>query len=57
MAVHLSGPLDRERIRQWLDSLLWERGSRREDVFRIKGMLQLAGSQRWHILQARAAMW
>jgi G3E family GTPase len=54
-------PLRMLRLRHWLDELLWERGgggggggggARREDIFRIKGLLSVEGSASKWVLQA-----
>lgn len=45
--------LDLARLRHWLDTLLWEGTADAVDLFRIKGLLSVAGSERKHILQAR----
>ena len=47
--------LDLPRLRHWLDTLLWEGTAEAADLFRIKGLLHVAGSERKHILQARWA--
>ena len=44
--------LDLPRLRHWLDTLLWEQTAEAVDLFRIKGLLHVAGSGRKHILQA-----
>lgn len=46
-------PLDLQRLRHWLDELLWEeeRGEGRPDVFRVKALLWVAGSGHKHICQ------
>jgi G3E family GTPase len=45
-------PLDLPRLRHWLDTLLWEQTAEAVDLFRIKGLLHVAGSGRKHVLQA-----
>lgn len=39
------------RLKEWLDTLLWERGADTADVYRMKGILSVAGSDRRRILQ------
>ncbi|KAL4424961.1 hypothetical protein ABPG77_002846 [Micractinium sp. CCAP 211/92] len=52
VTIHLPGaPLDLPRLRRWLDTLLWEETAEAADLFRIKGLLHVAGSDRKHILQ------
>lgn len=43
--LRVQRPLDLGRLRHWLDGLLWERESRPEDVYRIKGLLRVAGPE------------
>ena len=45
-------PLDLPRLRHWLDTLLWEQTAETVDLFRIKGLLHVAGSGYKHVLQA-----
>ena len=40
------------RLRLWLDTLLWETDAEREDVYRMKGVMHVQGSDRQHALQA-----
>lgn len=54
VTISLPGaPLDLSRLRHWLDCLLWEGTADSADLFRIKGLLHVAGtgSSRKHILQ------
>lgn len=52
VTIHLPGaPLDLPSLRRWLDTLLWEGTADAADLFRIKGLLHVAGSARKHILQ------
>lgn len=54
VTIHLpDAALDFARLRRWLDALLWEGTAEAADLFRIKGLLHVAGSQRKHILQGR----
>ena len=46
-------PLQLERLRYWLDDLLWEeRTPDRPDIFRVKGLLWVEGSPHKHVCQA-----
>ena len=40
------------RVRDWLDTALWEKTSHKQDIYRMKGLLNVAGSDAAHILQA-----
>ena len=40
------------RLKDWLDSLLWDKGTPTQDIYRMKGLLKVAGSSRAHVLQA-----
>lgn len=40
------------RLQHWLDTLLWEANAAREDVYRMKGIINVQGSERQHVLQA-----
>lgn len=40
------------RLKDWLDSLLWDKGSPTQDIYRMKGLLKVAGSPKAHVLQA-----
>ena len=40
------------RLKDWLDSLLWDKGSPTQDIYRMKGLLKVAGSSQAHVLQA-----
>lgn len=48
----LDRPLVLTTLRHWLDELLWERGTRKEDMMRIKGLLYVSGSPCKWVLQA-----
>jgi G3E family GTPase len=48
VGVHLEKPLDREKINQWISKLLREKGT---DIFRMKGILSLAGSDNRFVYQ------
>ncbi|PSC71484.1 COBW domain-containing 1-like [Micractinium conductrix] len=52
VTVHLPGaPLDLDHLRRWLDGLLWEETAEPVDLFRMKGLLHVAGSERKQVLQ------
>ena len=42
-------------MRQWAEALLWDRSPEGPDVFRMKGVLLVAGSPRQHLLQVLGA--
>jgi G3E family GTPase len=44
----LERPFDRQRLEEWLKTLLAERG---DDIFRMKGILALANEPRRYVLQ------
>lgn len=44
--------LARCRLKDWLDSLLWDKGRPVQDIYRMKGLLKIAGSSKAHVLQA-----
>jgi G3E family GTPase len=48
VGVHLEKPLDREKINQWISTLLRDKGT---DIFRMKGILSLAGSDNRFVYQ------
>lgn len=39
------------KLRAWLDMMLWERDGERDDIYRMKGVIHVAGSSRLHVLQ------
>lgn len=45
-------PVDLEKFKRWVDSLLWERDKVTEDIYRMKGVLAIRGSPKKHMLQA-----
>ena len=64
-SVVLEGPLHLQRLRHWLDELLWEGpaagaeggaahggGRRRPEILRAKGLLAVEGSAAKHVVQA-----
>lgn len=40
------------RLRDWLDNVLWEKEAHKQDIYRMKGLLNIAGKDEAHILQA-----
>jgi len=52
VSLRLQQPLDLQRVRQWVEGLLWDRVAGGPDVFRMKGVLATADSPRQHLLQA-----
>ncbi|KAL4172888.1 hypothetical protein KRP22_008048 [Phytophthora ramorum] len=50
------GPLDQDKLERWLGELLWEQdddvGSERQKLFRVKGVIAVAGEPNKFILQA-----
>jgi len=51
-SLRAPGLLDMEKFKQWLDQLLWEGDGATEDVFRMKGLLHVPGSDRKQVFQA-----
>ena len=43
------------RLREWVEALLWDRQPDSADVFRMKGVLHVAGSQTQRLLQVIGA--
>ncbi len=43
-------------MRRWAEALLWDRSPEGPDVFRLKGVLLIAGSPRQHLLQVLGAL-
>ncbi len=40
------------RLREWLEDVLWEGSTSFGEVYRLKGVVQVQGSQKAHIVQA-----
>ena len=40
------------RLKDWLDTLLWEKGTATQDIYRMKGLIRVIGSEKAHVLQA-----
>mmetsp|Transcript_34255 Transcript_34255/g.101811 ORF Transcript_34255/g.101811 Transcript_34255/m.101811 type:complete len:424 (-) Transcript_34255:408-1679(-) len=47
-----SKPLDLEKTKKFMDRLLWDREIHPEDIYRVKGLLQIAGSDSKHVVHA-----
>lgn len=52
VSLSVSSALDLDALSHWLDVLLWERNAGSPDVLRLKGVLNVAGSDKMHMLQA-----
>ncbi|KAL3144018.1 hypothetical protein ABBQ32_003822 [Trebouxia sp. C0010 RCD-2024] len=52
VSITQPGQVDMVRLKDWLDSLLWDKGSPTQDIYRMKGLLKVAGSPKAHVLQA-----
>ena len=48
VGIHLEGPIDRKKLERWLGKLLREQG---QDIFRMKGVLDIAGSDARFVFQ------
>ena len=53
VSIAIDGDLDLETFDRWVESLL---DSRHEDLYRLKGIIALAGSPRRYIIQAVHAL-
>jgi len=40
------------RLKDWLDTLLWEKDTATQDIYRMKGLIRVLGSPQAHVLQA-----
>lgn len=40
------------RLRDWLDTLLWEKGAATQDIYRMKGLIRVIDTPQAHVLQA-----
>lgn len=47
-----SKPLDLEKFKSFIDKLLWDREIHPEEIYRCKGLVNVAGSTKKHVLQA-----
>jgi len=52
VCLTVSEPLDLEKVKSFLDKLLWDRETHPEDIYRVKGALHIAGHPNKHIVQA-----
>jgi G3E family GTPase len=48
VGIHLEGAVDSEKLNAWLSKLLRDKGN---DLFRMKGILHLAGQEKRHVFQ------
>ncbi len=48
VGIHLEGTVDGEKLQRWVSELLREKGN---DIFRMKGILNLGGSDRRYVFQ------
>jgi len=55
VALRVAQDLPLAGLRRWMDSVLWERAAV-TDIFRIKGLVAVAGSPNKHILQVCGGM-
>ncbi|BBN09164.1 hypothetical protein MPTK1_4g17700 [Marchantia polymorpha subsp. ruderalis] len=51
ISFKLDGPVDLEKVNEWLGNLLWEPSDKME-IYRMKGVLDIHGSGEMHMLQA-----
>ncbi|KAG1666105.1 hypothetical protein FOA52_010895 [Chlamydomonas sp. UWO 241] len=47
-----SAPIDLEKVKAFMDRLLWDRELHPEDIYRVKGLLEVDGSDTKHVVQA-----
>lgn len=52
ISITCPGELDMIRLKDWLDTLLWEKGTATQDIYRMKGLIRVIGSEKAHVLQA-----
>lgn len=52
VTLRIDEPVALEGFKVWMDTLLWESAAV-VDIFRVKGLLHVAGSDRKHGLQVR----
>ncbi|KXZ54969.1 hypothetical protein GPECTOR_3g136 [Gonium pectorale] len=52
VSLRCEQPVDLERFKSWVDHLLWDRDTRPDEIYRMKGLLAVAGSDKKHMLQA-----
>lgn len=49
-ALRIEQPVPLDGVKRWLDTILWEKAAV-ADIYRIKGALDVAGSDRRHVVQ------
>ncbi|KAL6748216.1 CobW/HypB/UreG, nucleotide-binding domain-containing protein, partial [Haematococcus lacustris] len=52
VCLRSSQPLSLERLKSFLDKVLWDRETHPEDIYRVKGVVQIQGDPRKHMVQA-----
>ncbi|PNW88957.1 hypothetical protein CHLRE_01g052000v5 [Chlamydomonas reinhardtii] len=52
ISLRCEHPVDLGRFKSWVDHLLWDRESRPDEIYRMKGLLSVTGSDKKHSLQA-----
>ncbi|KAG2432777.1 hypothetical protein HYH02_012909 [Chlamydomonas schloesseri] len=52
ISLRCEHPVDLNRFKSWVDHLLWDRESRPDEIYRMKGLLSVTGSDKKHSLQA-----
>lgn len=52
MSLRCDAAVDLERLKSWVDHLLWDREQRADEIYRMKGLLSVKGSEHKHMLQA-----
>ncbi|GLC33940.1 hypothetical protein PLESTB_000820300 [Pleodorina starrii] len=52
VSLRCDHPVDLERFKSWVDHLLWDRDSRADEIYRMKGLICVEGSDKKHMLQA-----
>uniref|UniRef100_A0A7S0YEL4 CobW C-terminal domain-containing protein n=1 Tax=Polytomella parva TaxID=51329 RepID=A0A7S0YEL4_9CHLO len=52
VSLKFNNPIDLESFKKCIDDLLWDREEKQEDVHRIKGILNVRGSSKKHMIQA-----
>ncbi|DBA77581.1 hypothetical protein WJX77_001399 [Trebouxia sp. C0004] len=52
ISITCPGEVDMTRLKDWLDTLLWEQGIATQDIYRMKGLIKVIGSEKAHVLQA-----
>ncbi|KAA6419012.1 MAG: hypothetical protein FRX49_10975 [Trebouxia sp. A1-2] len=52
ISITCPGEMDMIRLKDWLDTLLWEKGTATQDIYRMKGLIRVIGSEKAQVLQA-----